>query len=370
MELLKQKTLVVGACAIARELIDGEDAGMSDGTGTAPGYFLDVNGVRCGLIFTFWGVGNWLLVDRQFGTAYGEYETFAEAAAAIKDGAWVRKQHDETAAEDPQKAQQADASKEIYRIDNPLKGRPGITLLPTMGSALDMLNSIEPADLDEDEADDDWDDEDWGDEEDEEDGWIDAKVEDDAEIEDVDWAAAGDDDDDWEVTGDAEDDWDAVEDDDDDEDWDDDLDDDWDEDDDSMYMMPLEPRATYVVDVAKLPVAIYPVLTMGAVAWWEAFDVGTGFPLWSSQSLSELMRVAPLFLVVARSVNKPEQTGPYIETIMTLFDGLPRQTGEDYLRTGYLKANGREYLELMNRLYTDPLALEDAFAAATRSEGE
>lgn len=340
MELLKQKTLAVGTCRI--DLPEEESEVESP---TVPGYYLDVNGVRCGLVYKFWRApGNWVLVDRINGTIFGEYPTFDLAANAILDGAWVREIYEETAPDpEAEKAAAAEQEHVLFRMDNPPKGRPGITLIP-------QDSGISYSDDDDEWDDEDWDDneEDWDETDEDEETWDDDFEEDDEvtedELDDFTLDADSDEDDEFDEVW-AEDDLDDFED-----------DDDWDE---TRGIPTLVPTAAYIIDVARHPIAIYTTLTAGAISWWEAFDVESGMPLWTGQSMSETLRIAPLFLVIAHSVEMSDETVHYLEALRNVFaDVNMRQNGEDYVRTGYLKANGKEYLDLLDVLYPDPTVVD------------
>lgn len=381
MELLKQKSLVIGVCRLTTDEETNEQA-------TLPAYFFEVNGVQCGLTFAFWKDETWRLVDRMFGTVLGAYETFDEAAAAVVDGAWVREEHESLLQEHPEVAQNQqdiDRGEEVFRTDNPLKGRPGITLIPDYSlSPFDDYNddmddeyALDEEELeyetwddsaDWDDDDDDWDDEDWDDEE--EGDWNDAQtasvtVNEETPDESVRVSAAEENEDNVDEDGDDadldEDDWEHVE--------DDEYDAEDDEEDNGPVPATLVPRAAYILDVARHAVAVFPTLVTGAMAWWEAFDVETGTPLWTSQSISELIRIAPLFFVLAHSVpDVSQETQEYLMAISIAFSEQSRQKPMDYLRTGYIKATGREYLGLMNAMFMDPVTLENAMSGEVDDE--
>lgn len=363
MDLLKQKTLIVGNCVFYTEEVEA-------GPVTTTGYFFDVNGVPCSLTFAFWSDRTWRLIDRLFGVELESYETFQEAADAVRDGAWVRTEHEKMLADNPAMAAPdavQDLGDELFRVDNPLKGRPGITLIPNPSSRhlRDHIDDPESEDeeWDDEDWDDNWDDEDWVeviDEADTEAAALTERISEDAVSDTQSLADSNSDE-----TADADEDGDDWTDDSDDEDWEDD------EYPTEITLASVVPCAAYIVDINRSPVAIHLERASGAIAWWELFDVQTGIQLWYTHSISEAIRIAPLMLVPARNVPEISTASKqYINALILAFDGSKRQKFRDYINTGYIKATGQEYLDLINSLFMDPLSLDNVWTIESYDEDE
>lgn len=352
MDILRQKRLTVSLCA----MVDGDG---TDEPWTEPAYTFEIAGIKCALAFRTDDQGVfWEVVDLQYGLPVGEiFRTFNDAAEALRDETWLIKEHDKLMDAGIDEIEQSGFV--FYTVDNPLKGIPGIVLLPrfvpprTKPEDTDAI-SDEDAELtiqeimNETDYDDDDDDSAEAelsvktDDDQTKIGWeelINQQMSDDEDDVDVDMEEYGT------PEFDSEEDVDVYI--------------------DQLYKrltFKLDPTAAFVSRVGSHRVAFRVLSGFDRFALWQAFDITIGLELWESLSLAEVMRIAPLMVPVVTETEIPQnvqqatdlplKTALYLNELTAVFDGSDREL-KQYLESGYLKMVGPQYMQLMDRLYLD-----------------
>ena len=326
MELLRQKTLMLGIITIRNPGILGndDDAESSPQLQLMPAYLVTIHGVRCGIVYHAVQWDHWAIIDVEYGVTLGdEYRYFADVGAAVRDDAWIAEKHNEIEAE---YSKLESAATELFNVDVPLRGQPSIALIPrfTTGNsdlAEDATDVIEEQ-MEEAER------------------QLEALEGD--EFDDQPAADENDSSATFTVTEHAQ-----IENDHDDED-------ESDVDQEEINDIMLEPTAAYIAPIGKHPVAFFALFTEGPVAWWEALDISFGLTLWQSPSLTELIRIAPLMIpIVTGHEDLPLDTVLYVNALVeSLSDAAPNAV-QKYLETGNLRLNGGQYLRVLKTLFVD-----------------